>query len=309
MSNYSVDMNLLPEERCGHLVTSQTKKLWAVQLGCLEELKRVCKKYDISYFASGGTLLGAVRHKGFIPWDDDLDVMMLKEDYERFCAVAPNEIREPFFFQHFNTENGAGPGMSRIRNSDTTGCTQYEIEMASDGYNLGIFIDIFPLFGVEDNLFRLFVQKCQISVWRFAIAGYERSRKNEKAGSRLKNLVDPSVYWWKLASIFLNHVSVSNKFMKACGKAKLYSQVGLLSFSGFNKKLIWDKEWFEEFVSMPFENTELICPKEYDPILRTQYGDYMKFVKGGSIHTMAIIDPDTPYSVRLKDNRKTGGTN
>ena len=87
------------EELCGHLVTTQIKKLWSVQLGCLQELKRICEKYDIMFFASGGTLLGAVRHKGFIPWDDDIDVMMFYDDYVRFCEYAPKEIKSPYFFQ------------------------------------------------------------------------------------------------------------------------------------------------------------------------------------------------------------------
>lgn len=289
------------EELCGHLVTAQTKKLWAVQIGCLEELKRICKKYNIKYYASGGTLLGAVRHKGFIPWDDDVDVVMFKEDYEQFCAIAPSEIRHPYFFQNYKTEHGAGPGMSRIRNCETTGCTEYEIEMASEGYNCGIFIDIFPMFGVEENKFRLMVQKCQMLIWWLAIAGYEHCRKAKVKGWTLRRLIDPSIYWWKLVSLFADHAEVSEKYMKACSKAKEFSKVGLLSFTGFNKKLIWDKAWYDDIVAMPFEYTWIDCPKDYDPILKTQYGDYMKFVKGGQIHTMAIFDPETPFHIKLKE--------
>lgn len=289
------------EELCGHLVTTQTKKLWAVQIGCLEELKRICKKYNITYFACGGTLLGAVRHKGYIPWDDDLDIMMFKNDYERFCEVAPKELQHPYFFQNFKTEKGFGPGMSRIRNSDTTGCTKYEIQLASDGYNCGVFIDIFPLFGVEENKYMLLLQKAQIKIWWLAIAGYERNRKNKLMGGRLRSLLDPSVWWWTIVSVFFNHEGVSKKYLKVCGKSTNYTKVGLLSFDGYNKKLIWDKEWFTELVSMPFEYTQLDCPKQYDSVLKNQYGNYMKFVKGGAIHTMAVIDPDTPYKILLKE--------
>ena len=83
------------EVRCGHTVTSQIKKLWSVQIACLEQLKQICERHNIRYFVSGGTLLGVIRHKGYIPWDDDLDVVMFKEDYDRFCQVAPNELPPP----------------------------------------------------------------------------------------------------------------------------------------------------------------------------------------------------------------------
>ena len=290
------------EEICGHLVTEKVKKLWAIEIGCLEELKRICNKHDIRYFASGGTLLGAVRHKGFIPWDDDLDVVMFKEDYERFCEVAPKEVQYPYFFQNYKTEKGAGPGMSRIRNSETTGCTQYEFELASDGYNCGIFLDIFPMFGVEENWLRLMVQKCEMLFWRLAIGGYEHCRKIKGTGWSWRYLIDPSIYWWKIMNIFTNHEKASGKYLKVCGKAKNYSKVGLLSFTGFNPKLIWDKGWYDEIISMPFEYTQINCPKRYDLVLKTQFGNYMEFVKGGSIHTMAVFDPDIPYHVILKDN-------
>ena len=87
------------EVRCGHTVTSQIKKLWSVQIACLEQLKQICERHNIRYFVSGGTLLGVIRHKGYIPWDDDLDVVMFKEDYDRFCQVAPNELPPPMNFK------------------------------------------------------------------------------------------------------------------------------------------------------------------------------------------------------------------
>ena len=87
------------EERDGYLVTSEVKQLWAVLLDILVQIDSICKKHNIQYFLCGGTLLGAVRHRGFIPWDDDLDVMMKRNDYNRFCEVAPIELQQPYFFQ------------------------------------------------------------------------------------------------------------------------------------------------------------------------------------------------------------------
>ena len=284
-----------------HHVTAQTKKLWAVELGCLAELQRICEKHHIKYFACGGTLLGAVRHKGFIPWDDDIDVMMFYEDYVRFCEIAPKEISKPFFLQNYQTEPGFGPAMSRIRNCETTGCTQYDFNMADRKYNCGVFIDIFPLFGIESGS-KLFKQKCSIKIWKNVLAGSEIKRMARQGGWKwnLKKWLHPRVWLWNIVSIFINHKKVSKKYLHACASANSYSKMGLLSFTAFKTKFIWDKEWFSELINMPFEYTYITCPKNYDPILQTQYGDYMKFVKGGQIHTMVLCDPDTPFQEKLK---------
>ena len=89
------------EMRDGFVVTSNRKKLWNVQIGLINEVARICKKHDIRWFAIGGTLLGAARHKGFIPWDDNVDLMMFRPDYEKFKAVAATEIKAPYFLDNW----------------------------------------------------------------------------------------------------------------------------------------------------------------------------------------------------------------
>ena len=90
------DSFLEPEVRDGFYIPTVMKQAWASQLKILKEIDRVCKKYKIPYFADWGTLLGAVRHKGFIPWDDDLDITMKRKDFERFLEVAKSELPEEF---------------------------------------------------------------------------------------------------------------------------------------------------------------------------------------------------------------------
>lgn len=87
------------EMRAGFLVTTDRKKIWNVELNLLVEVDRICQNHGITYFADYGTLLGAVRHQGFIPWDDDIDLVMLRPDYERFKEIAMNEIKTPLFFK------------------------------------------------------------------------------------------------------------------------------------------------------------------------------------------------------------------
>lgn len=106
----------------------------------MEEFDRVCQKHNLTWFADYGTLLGAVRHQGFIPWDDDIDVSMFRDDYMRLLAVAPDEFTEPYFFQNTYTDILVTV-FSKLRDSRTTAIEFPDIP----DMNQGIFIDIFPL--------------------------------------------------------------------------------------------------------------------------------------------------------------------
>ena len=138
------------EVRLDYTVTRKMKEVWAVELDLLVELDRVCKKYDIKYVADCGTLLGAIRHKGFIPWDDDIDVGMLRSEYERLCKIAPFEFKEPYFFQTEETDPTSARGHAQLRNSSTTGILLSEIG-TKRSFNQGIFIDIFPFDNVPND--------------------------------------------------------------------------------------------------------------------------------------------------------------
>ena len=93
------------EERCGYVVSAHMKKVWAVELDLLYQLQQVCEKYGIKYYGSAGTILGAERHKGMIPWDDDIDIMMMRDQYDLLCSHA-DEFEEPYFLQTFDTDEG-----------------------------------------------------------------------------------------------------------------------------------------------------------------------------------------------------------
>lgn len=141
-------MNLNEEWICGHLVTERDKKVWNVELNILKEVKRICEKHNIKYFAEGGTLLGAARHGGFIPWDDDIDVAMLRDDYNKFIEIAQSELPEHLFIQ--NSKTDIRPNLfTKIRDSRTTWIPKgNDLKLK----NYGIFIDIFPLDGCDNNI-------------------------------------------------------------------------------------------------------------------------------------------------------------
>ena len=113
------------------------------QLSILEEIHRICQKRHIDYWLDGGTLLGAVRHKGFIPWDDDIDIAMRQEDLERFIDVAPSELREGLFLQTPQSEPQCGQFVVKVRDKNS-----FYVEAADDfsaDYHKGLYVDIFPM--------------------------------------------------------------------------------------------------------------------------------------------------------------------
>ena len=138
------------EVRCGYTVSTEVKEIWAVEIDLLVQFDKVCRENGLKYFASCGTALGAVRHHGFIPWDDDVDVMMVRSEYEKLCEIAPGKFRHPYFFQTEETDKGSARGHAQLRNSETTAILAYEAD-AHLKINQGIFLDIFPLDNVNDN--------------------------------------------------------------------------------------------------------------------------------------------------------------
>ena len=298
------NINLEEEERCGHLVTAEVKKLWNVQLDLFDQLDRICKKHDIKYFAGGGTMLGAVRHKGFIPWDDDMDFFMLADDYKKFCSVARDELSEPYFFYNYTSESGCRPYFSRLRRSDTTGCTQREIDSYVPPFNLGIFIDIFPLFNVPDKDWRWHLQSMEVICYKIVFDGRLKYRYRKYKGTRLFNTVrDFDVAVYLITKMFTkDYISFCDSFMKLCRKVKESERVGLTSFIPNKQKYVWAKSDYDEAVYMPFENRMVPVPKGYDSILTHQFGNYMEFVKGAAQHSVSIFDADTPYKEMLEKN-------
>ena len=128
------------EIRCGWKVDEKTKKVWAVQLEMLDEVERICKKYGLKYFADSGTLIGAVRHQAYIPWDDDIDLVMLREDYETFLKVAPGELKEYLVLQTPYREKNYLRAHAQLRNSRTTGCSKEDrMEDITVGFSLIFF--------------------------------------------------------------------------------------------------------------------------------------------------------------------------
>ena len=290
--------NFEEETRSGHLVSKEMKKLWHVELQSLEKLKSICQKYGLTYYVIGGGLIGAARHQGFIPWDDDIDVALMWDDYKKLIEVGPKECEYPFFFQTYINEPEAEPTFSRLRRSDTTGCTKWEYECLSCDYNKGIFIDIFPLFNLPESEDKLHEQQERImSAWR-AYKGYEVDREIRLTGSSKFNPeYEKYIEDYKAASKLMDFAGMKQKYVDCCAMEEdnTTERVGLLSFRCRDERLYWKRSWFGRGVEMPFEDTVVNCPEEWDKLLTHQYGDWRTPVKGLAFHDVGVIDTETPY--------------
>ena len=290
---------LKEEIREGYTVTEEMKKVWAVELDLLVKLLEVCKKHSIKIFASGGTMLGTVRHKGFIPWDDDIDMMMFREDYEKLCEVAPSEFEHPYFFQTDYTDPGSMRRHAQLRNSETSAILKGE--RGKFRFNQGIFLDIFPLDNVIDD--EELYEKQRATAFEYL----EKARKWAKYTSRygakwetkkghIKEKLVHFFFGWLIKKMKLQQ-KWYKKFELECQRynnmpTKL---VSTLSFY-FNKHEHWKyREDYEELIEMPFEFLMIPVGKNYDHGLWARYGNYKTIVQGSSCHGGVFFDVEKSY--------------
>ncbi len=280
------------EVKCDYLITKQQKKIWAVELDLLLQFVKVCEENNLKYFLFGGTLLGAIRHQGFIPWDDDIDVGMPRKDYEEFLKHY-NDFKEPYFLQTPETDSGSGYIYAKLRNSNTT-CLIKKFAYNKE-LNQGIFIDIFPFdeWNIENGIER----RNQIEKLAFENSIFMRKDNpylSELDQDRVNNLkkdfnpVDNFVCANKIAKSFADE-----------GKKEQY-----LAHLMFGEPFYFPKECFENFQKAKFENYLFNIPCKYDEMLTVSYKDYMQLPakeKRTSIHNDCIFDANIDYKSFIKE--------
>lgn len=294
-------MNLEAEVRNDYLISPEVKRLWAVQMDILAKFDEICKKHDIPYFVEGGTLLGAARHKGYIPWDDDIDVQMLAEDYEKFCKYAKDELKEPYFLQFWDTEYGFYPWNAKIRKSDTTCYSDWELEMNRDG-NHGIFIDVILLYNIPDNKIKRKFQTLRLKYLAFLFKSFECSRALENPYAKRTSKRKLAGAFWKVCSVFTNVEKVCKSYLRVCASEKKETKyIGYNAFLPGDKRYVWERRFFEKTVMLPFEDIMVPAPVMYDEKLQVEYGEWNKPVKGGACHSTLRFSDAIPYKEYVKN--------
>ena len=279
------------EIRDDYPVSAKMKRVWQKEIEILLLIDKICKKYNLKYWLEYGSLLGAVRHQGFIPWDDDLDIAMMRPDYERFKQVAPLELAPPFSLE--NAYNSPFlTAFSKIRNAETTAIEFPDnLEM-----NQGIFVDIFPYDDMPDGsptTERIF--QIQRELWCCIINPAEI----EKAIREKWQLTLKSSLLEKILS--LPHAARMQEFEEFCLHHFGNSEYINFITGAFFKTPHVKREWYNELIQVPFEEITVPIPVNYHEALQARYHDYMVPIRGLNSHTNLFLDPDVPYEYYLKN--------
>ncbi len=237
----------------------------------LEKIISICNKLDINYYIAYGTLIGVVRHQGFIPWDDDLDVMMFRPDYEKFKAYCLSNEDALFPFKLMGRYNVPDFPYTIDRFCDL----RYRMvsERTTDA-GMGMFVDIYPMDGAgsdKDAVLRKLKRKKKF--WLDCLLCDLHGKYEPSTKGLIYNILKfPGYCYARLlgAQHFLNKLeNLKNMFS--------------LEESRYIACMVWDwpikfkeKTWFQETIELPFEGITVKVPKEYDALLRDSYGDYMQ---------------------------------
>lgn len=248
-----------------NLTESELRKLQLIEVEMLIEVDRICKKCGIKYCISAGTMLGAVRHGGFIPWDDDADVAFLRPEYEKFRRACEAELdKSRFYFQDYRNTKGYRWGYGKLRRKGTEFVRLNQEFMP---YEQGIFIDIMPYDNVPDNYILRAVNNFQCYIYRKVF--WSAVGRREAAG--IKKAVYELLYKVPEERLYRSY----GRFVKKCNR-KETKRIRIFAFPVPGKQFGYLRNSFDQLERVEFEGNLLMGMKDYETYLRYKYGDYME---------------------------------
>ena len=270
------------EVRDGFYIPGMVKRAWGAEFKVLSEIDRICKKHKIQYFISAGTLLGAVREGNFIPWDDDLDVIMLRDDYQKFAQVAVEELPKPLTFSFGKggesaRENLAAVGVAEMRFREETLRKFCE-------YPYPIGVDVFVLDDLakdpDAEAYRKEVLEMLGTMISVVEKGKEKNRAVQKELRRIEELLQ--VHFLEEEDLL---VQLYRLFHLVCREFNGEGEeVAFLPYQMHHPEIKFPKTAFQGVKFLSFCGNLLPAPRDYDTFLKVIYGDYRKVVKAGGEH-------------------------
>lgn len=289
------------EVRCGFTIPEMMKRVWAVEMEVLSVIHRICTEYGLTYYAHWGTLLGAVRHKGFIPWDDDIDIAMKRKDYQMLMKVLPDELPQGFYNSSSYADTTHSQPTTSIMNTKYV-ILDEDIKKRFYGCPYICGIDIAPLDYVpRDREQAEFQRNLYTVVYSVArnYSAYAQSGELEGYLKQVEALCNTKI---------TRGINEENQLWLLLDKiAGLFNEDECDRLTYFPTNICHrpeyylNKEWFDGTIMMPFENIEIPVPTGYDKILKATYGDYMTpSYDAGRAH-------DYPYYKRQEEYLRSRG--
>ena len=287
----------LEEVREGFTIDSTMKVLWAAEMEVLREISEICERYGLQWYAAYGTLLGAIRHEGYVPWDDDIDIWMKREDYNKFMEIAPKELPQEYVVESPLTERGYREFHSGVFNGTT---------ISIDGERLRNFhgcpfivgVDIFPLDYLPNNEDDQQGQEAIFYVLGLTAMLLKKEERSEEEEADLQEALDTieevcevNLEREKRQDLELTSAvnKVANQLCTCFNEEDGDYLVMYMDYANWPHK-IYKKEWFDEVVLQPFECFLIPVPVGYDEILKRIYGDYNIRVNSGAMHDYPIYN-------------------
>ena len=270
--------------------TIDLTEIHKIELEMLKAVDALCDRYSLRYSIYCGTLLGAVRHKGFIPWDDDIDLAMPLEDYRKFLQHA-DELPSDFACVHRDIARNCSKLWTRIQANETT---FMRVEFAGVDIHHGLFLDIYPMIGTP----KLPLLKKMQSILLFMASKLQ-------AATYYPFLRDPGCLRMIIAHIpFFIRREITDFLLRLCMIDPDASEyIGTIDAAPFEGK--YKREDWKEMIKLPFEDKLFWAPARYDRILRRIYGNYMKLPpedqRTGHVIGGMIIDPHRDYRLYCKE--------
>lgn len=307
------NIDLYDESRQGFLISTAIKQAWAAQLQVLFAIEEICNRHNIDYYADWGTLLASVRHGGYIPWDDDLDICMKREDYEKFRSVADSELPSSFAIHDYNRQDDHWLFIAKVVN-----CNHMTFEKEHlDGYSNFPYIacvDIFILDYLYDDPDKEQQRRDEIlrllaiadGIVDGDITGASRDRLLQEIGDKYSVSIDLDWHHDKYCYCVgsdeaVDYEAASRKYIGKQlyglvekqmarvreGESHRIGQIFPWVLKGFAG---YPKEYYGKPVRIPFENHTISVPPAYDGVLSRKYGDYLRVVKGVSAHSYPFYE-------------------